>query len=428
MKIATLLFFIVLTISTDSFSQSLNLRFNHYFYAWERADSLDGEMTSRLRGYQNLSADINKDKWGFSTWLQTGEDFANRIGRGFDYSVYNAYFKGTNIFDMLDMKIGRQMIFAGVGRGALDGLLLKFKGGHSKEFQLTAYGGFNTPGDYGFSDYGSLNNDFLAGARLSYYGNQGIVANLSFMEKRKNQTGYTTSRLDSSFNTSEFRFEVESKQLTLGGFDFSYNYGNKLDAYGRLFYDFNRKLIYKGELNAGYSFGSARITAGYLYREPLINYNSIFWTFDHSRFEELEASLDYTFSNGYMVFGKIANVFVDDDNSMRYQIGLSSPYFGLSYVGYSGYAGNSNGLNAYGSLQLIKEKLSASASVNYSNYYLGSIETEKSNVLGILAGLNYRPDSRFSIDVQGQLAANEVYDLDTRLLLGFNYWLFTNLK
>lgn len=428
MKIALLLLFIFATLASNALSQSLNLRFNHFFYSWERADSIGGESTPHLRGYQNLSADLNKGNWGINTWMQTGEDFANRIGRGFDYSLYNAYIRGTNLFDALDLKLGRQLVFAGVGRGSLDGLLLKLKAGKSKEFQLTAYGGFNTPGDYGFTKYGSLSNDFLAGARFGYYGAQGITASLSFAERRKNQSGYTTERLDSTFNTAEFRFENDSKQLTLGGLDFSYNYKMNLETYGKLYYDFNRKLIYKGDLNASYSTGAARISASYLYREPLINYNSIFWTFVHSGYQEIEGSFSYTLNNGYLLFAKAADVLYEDDNSLRYQLGFSAVNFGLSFVGYSGYTGNSIGFNANGSFQLIREILSASASVNYSNYRIGSIEKEKSNALGILAGLDYRPDRRFTVTVQGQLATNKNYQNDSRILLGFNYWLFANLN
>jgi hypothetical protein len=69
--------------------------------------------------------------------MQTGEDFANEIGRGFEYTLYNAYLKGSNLFGFMDMKLGRQYVYAGVGKGPLDGLLLKFKAGKKKgEFSL----------------------------------------------------------------------------------------------------------------------------------------------------------------------------------------------------------------------------------------------------------------------------------------------------
>ena len=428
MKTVITLFFIFVTFASHTHSQSLNLNFNHFFYSWERADSIGGEMKSHIRGYQNLSADINKGQWGFSSWMQTGEDFTNRIGRGFDFSLYNAYIKGTNLFNLLDLKLGRQLVFSGVGRGPLDGISMKLKAGKSDEYQLSVYGGYNTPGDYSFNNYGSLNKNFLAGARLSYYGNQGIVAGVSFMEKQESKPGYTATRLDSAFNTSEFRFETDSKQLTLGGVDFSYNYRGIFETFGKLYYDFSRELVYKGELNASYSIGTARVSASYLYREPLINYNSIFWTFDHDSYQEVEGAVSYSLDNGYLIFAKAANLLYEDDNSLRYQFGISAANFGLSCIGYSGYAGSSIGFSANGSMQIIKEALSASGSVNYSNYRIGNIEEEKSNALAILAGFDYTPAKMLTLTLQGQLAANMNYRYDSRILLGFNYRLFSKLN
>jgi hypothetical protein len=131
--------------------------------------------------------------------MQTGEDFANEIGRGFEYTLYNAYLKGSNLFGFMDMKLGRQYVYAGVGKGPLDGLLLKFKAGKKKEIQFTAYGGFNTPVNYDFKEYGSLSNDFFAGASIGYYGMQGLVANLSYMDRHRKPVSYTAPRLDSAF-------------------------------------------------------------------------------------------------------------------------------------------------------------------------------------------------------------------------------------
>jgi hypothetical protein len=84
------------------------------------------------------------------------------------------------------------------GRVHLDGLLLKFKAGKKKEIQFTAYGGFNTPVNYDFKEYGSLSNDFLAGASIGYYGMQGTCCQpeLSWTGT-ENRMSYTAPRLDS---------------------------------------------------------------------------------------------------------------------------------------------------------------------------------------------------------------------------------------
>ena len=55
-----------------------------------------------------------------------------KVGRGFAYRFYNLYVKGSNLFGVLDVKLGRQNIFAGTGKGTLDGLNLKVKAGKTK--------------------------------------------------------------------------------------------------------------------------------------------------------------------------------------------------------------------------------------------------------------------------------------------------------
>ena len=428
MKVLYTLIVLFIAFASNSFAQSLNMRLNHYFYTWERADSIGGSSTTHLRGYQNLSFDVSGKQWSFNTWMQTGEDFTNEIGRGFEYTLYNAYLKGSNLFGFMDMKLGRQYVYAGVGKGPLDGLLLKFKAGKKKEVQFTAYGGFNTPVNYDFKEYGSLNNDFFAGASIGYYGMQGLVANLSYMDRHRKPVSYTAPRLDSAFNTIEILIEPDSKQYSLAGFDFNYAYKQMFGTYGKLYYDLNRKVLYRGEINASYATGPVRFSAGYLYREPLMSYNTIFWTFTHKENQEIEGAIDYSFKNGFNLYGKLADVIFDDDNSLRYQIGFNSPNYGLSYIGYSGSAGNSNGFSAYGAYQLVEEILSGNASVNYSNYYLGTFEKEKSNALSGTLGLTYRPNRQISIDAQGQILTNKDYSYDTRFLLGINYWLFSNLN
>lgn len=428
MKVIYLLTAIVIATATDTTAQSLNMRLNTYFYTWERADSIGGETTNHLRGYQNLSFDIKGGKWSFNTWMQTGEDLANQIGRGFDYTLYNAYLKGTDLFGIVDMKLGRQYVYSGVGRGPLDGLHLKFKAGKRKEYQFTVYGGFNTPVNYDFKNYGSLNNDFMLGANIGYYGTQGLVMNLSYMDRHRKPVSYTAPRLDSAFNTTEILIEPDSKEFALGGFDFNYAYKQMFSTYGKLYYDFNRKLIYKGELNASYSTGPVRFSAGYLYREPLMSFNSVFWTFEHKEYQEVEGSVDYMLKNGINIYGKIADVIFTDDNSLRYQIGFGSPAFGASYIGYSGAAGSSNGFSAYGAYQFVPEKLSGNASVNYMNYYPGSVEQDKYNAFSFIAGLTFRPTRQIAIDGQGQILTNRQYSYDTRFLLGVSYWLFSNFN
>src|SRR5690242_16931512 len=139
--------FIAVMMAFSSFginSQSINLRFNTYFYGWQRIDSLSTSSTAKtthIRGYQNLLLDINYNKWSFNTLTQTEEDVIHKIDDGFNYRFYSLYIKGSNLNNMFDVKLGRQFIFAGVENETVDGLYLKVKAGKNKEYQFAVYGG-----------------------------------------------------------------------------------------------------------------------------------------------------------------------------------------------------------------------------------------------------------------------------------------------
>jgi hypothetical protein len=92
-----------------------------------------------------------------------------------------------------------------------------------------------------------------------------------------------------------------------------------------------------------------------------------------------------------------------------------------------GYSGESDGVSAYFQRDIYKDKVSGSASVNYSNYKLGDYEVDKVNAFSGQLGFTFRPMPQFSVDVQGQFLINRIYKSDARCLVGFSYWLFKKL-
>lgn len=420
-------FFVVffLTVST-AFSQSINLRLSSQFYSWERADSINGsEKTAHIKGYQNMLMEISGKQWTFNTLAQIDEDLINKIGRGFEYRFYNFYIKGTNLFDFMDFKLGRQYLYTGVGRGAIDGLYFKIKAGKNKEYQFTAYGGALTPLDYTFRDYKALDENFLAGGMFQYFGVRDFNASLSYTNKHKKPEGYTAIRFDSAFMAQEVLIDTDSPADQLIGLDLNYLYERKHNFYAKAYYDINNKVFYRGEINASVALTKElRFSAMYEYRQPQISYNTIFRTFAFKQNQELGAGIDYTFNNGINAYGKISDVLYDDDNSLKFQLGINHPSYGLSYTKYTGYAGESDGAYGYYYRQLVKEKLSANAGLGFSSYRVSDYSSDKEDVLSGLLGLTFRPNPQFSIDIQGQINTNRIYKYDTRLLVGINYWLF----
>jgi hypothetical protein len=448
MKLKLAFFIAVLAITAGTMAQSLNLRFSTHVYSWQRIDSLSDASTAKtthMRGYQNLLLDISGSKWGFNALVATEEDLANKPESidGFRYRLYNAYIKGTNLFNMLDLKLGRQYIFAGVGKGTVDGLYLKVKAGKNKEYQFAIYGGSIAPATYDFKDYPKIDENYMAGAHFTYFGLKDLAAGLSYIYKKTAPVSYTAFRLDSLYNTSSREITFDGPAEQLAGLDFNYTYQNKHNVFGKVYYDIQMKKLYRGELNVRVTAANnLHINADYIYRQPQITYNSIFWVFAGTQqTQEIDGGVDYTLKNGINVYGRVGAVLYEktdlgsatlvetpENQAIRIQAGFNHPMYGLSYIRYMGYAGESDGVSGYYQRQLMEDKLSTSLSLSYSRYRLGELETDKVNSLAGSLGFTYRPVPQFSIDAQGQMLINRIYKTDVRVLVGINYWLFKNFK
>ena len=425
-------------------AQTLNLRFSTYFYTWQRIDSINNpssNKTTHVQGYQNLFLDLNKDKWSFNTLLETDEDVMNRIDKGFHYRFYNLYVKGTNLFNHLDLKVGRQYIFAGVGKGPVDGLFFKIKAGKNKEYQLAGFGGFATNTDYAFNKYPSLKDNYSVGGQFSYYGVKDLVASLSYTNRRHKPQPYYALRLDSLLNVHEVLIDLDSPTEQFAGLDFDYTFKNVHYFCGKLYYDVYQRKIYRGEINARvHAMKDLNLSAGYIYRQPQISYNSIFWVFEHKQYQEIVGGADYTLKNGINLYAKASDVIYSGsssgkNNSLRLQLGFNHPSYGLSYVKYTGYTGESDGASGYVYHEIVKSMLSATLSLDYSRYKLEEYTTlgdgtsiDKVNSLSGMLGLTFRPVLQLSIDAQGQFIKNRIYNVDSRFLIGITYWLFKNFK
>lgn len=431
----TLVMFFALLAS--GLSQTLNLRFNNAFYTWKRVDSLTGSnvdatYTTHLKGYQNLAFDLNFGKWTLSSFVQTDEDIINKIDRGFSFRFYDAYLKGNNLFNVLDLKLGRQYVSAGSGRGTIDGAHFKLKLGDRKQYQIVGYGGYLTPLAYDFQGYKQLKDNFLAGGQFLYYGVKDLSVGLSYAMKRRGMDPYYTIRPDELFNPKVVYIETESKSEQIAGADVSYRINKKHNVFGRAYYDINMKKLYKAEINGNFALtDKVKFSVGYYYKQPQISYNTIFWVFNYKKYQEVEAGIDYAariFGTDANVYGRFGGVFYESDNSLKFQFGVSNPWYGLGVVKYTGYAGETEGAFGYFNHDLYKNQFVLTSNLSYSRYNLGNYNADKVDVFSGALGLTYRPVNHFSIDAQGQFMTNEIYKFDTRFLLGFNLWLFTNFN
>ncbi len=439
MKPKLLLLVAALLLTGSLYAQSVNFRFNNYFYGWQRIDSLSNQSsakTTHLRGYQNYLLEVNGGGWSFNTLAQTEEDVIKKVGRGFAYRFYNLYVKGSNLFGVLDVKLGRQNIFAGTGKGTLDGLNLKVKAGKNKEYQFSVYGGALAPYSYEIGKYPEIKDNYHFGAMFSYYGVKDLMASLSYSNKKRTPESYKTFRADSLYNLVERTITFDGPADQLAGIDLNYTY-MKHNFYAKAYFDLDKEKIYRAEANLRIQLNNElRGFVEYIYREPRYSYNSIFWVFSYTKNQEITGGLDYTLKNGINIYSRAGVVlyekntdqtFVTKNNSLKIQAGFTHPNYGLNFTRYMGYSGESDGVSAYAQREIMKDKLSGSLSVNYSSYKLGDYVVDKVNALSGQLGITYRPMPQFSVDIQGQYLINRIYKSDARLLVGFSYWLFKKL-
>jgi hypothetical protein len=433
MKLKLLYVFVLFLAAGVVQSQTVNFRFGTHFYSWQRYDSLsttgNNTYTTHLRGYQNYLLEINKGKWSFNTLAQTEEDVIKRVDRGFAYRFYNLYIKGTNLFDVLDLKLGRQFVSAGAGKGTIDGAYLKLKFGKEKQFQISGYGGYLTPWEYDFNKYPSLKDNFSLGGQLLFYGVKDLSLGLSYNLKHRKLDPYYAPRADSLFYGRNVLIDVDSPADQMIGFDINYfDAKNNHNFFAKAYYDINRLRFSKGEFNVRFSVSNQlKFTAGYAYREPQLSYNTIFWVFDVQKNQEIESGLDFSLKHNLNLFARVSDVFYNDGSSLKFQLGLSHSNFGLSFIKYTGYSGESDGAYAYFNKDVVKNLLVVTSSLNYSRYKISEYSADRINSFSGLLGLVYRPMPQLSFDLQGQFLSNRIYTFDTRVLFGFNYWLFKKL-
>jgi hypothetical protein len=199
-------------------------------------------------------------------------------------------------------------------------------------------------------------------------------------------------------------------------------------VYGRYDYDFNFKETARGQGAVRVNVTPAFVVTGdFVYRKPLISYNSIFSAFTSNSTTEMEGGIEYGFTSDIRAFGKVGAVSYTDDKSTRWTAGVNTGYGSVSYSGSNGYAGELTSLSAQGAYPLLERMLVPTLGVSYASYKL-SADAPTDDALAILAGAIVRPSKHFSFDVQGQWMKNKLYDRDMRIQVKVMYWFAERLS
>jgi len=421
------LFILVLIFcATRLDAQFVTGRLTTSFYGWQGRDANDARLNF-MRGYENVQLNANSGNFSLGTNLQVSNDFATKIGTDPELRLSSLVLKAHHIADVLDISLGRQFIFAGVGNGIVDGADLKstFLNGR---IVAQAYGGYNVVETRTLNWNKSLANNSLFGAQITGNLLDNLLVGVSYMNRRRQPDAFTVVRLDSVFDPYLVTLNSTPYVEEYASVDASYDVLPNVNVYGRGDYDVNLERVSRAELNAHVGvLSSLYVTADVLHREPRLEYNSIFAVFNSNSTQEVEGGVEYEVSPSVRTYARYGYVDYTDDNSQRLTVGGSYEFLSASFTRNFGFAGDLNGLAIQATYPLPDRIFIPMIAAGYGSYKI-SPDAATNNVFNGSLGLTYRPVPSFSANIQTQYMANRLYSNDVRIFLNATYWFSTRLN
>jgi hypothetical protein len=413
-------------ISIEVSAQFFQLRLVSSAYAWQRQDTV-GQSSHHLFGYQTAQLSLSKENVSFHSYIQGFNDFDGPLKNKGTLRFYNLYVKYADFLDMIDVSFGRQMIFAGVGNGTIDGGMLKARLFDSRLKLIGYYGALPlTNGQLKMVDDQAHNNMLgaqVAGSPASY-----MNLSVSYMKKLiKPETYWMTRALDSlgGLHSVEISPTAESEQYLSGDVNIDYDI---VSAYARTDVDLNLEKISRVQLFTRVKvMEPLAITGEYIHREPRLSYNTIFWVFTYNAISEYELGAEYSICKDWQVFGRFGNVSYGDENSNRVTLGGNMKYASASFSWNTGYGGELAAFSANAGYPLFDNKLTPTIMAGYALYKL-SENTPQLDAMSLGAGAVYRPIPILSLDMQLQWLQNNIYNNDVRLFFRASYFLRDQLN
>lgn len=406
------------------FAQNINGRFSSSVYTFERFDSLNSSETY-LRTYQSLNLNVTKSQFSLVTRLNFAADLSTTMDNDPRLSFYNLYLVGRNLWDVATIKIGRQPVFNAAASGVMDGASIKIA---SKGWVVKSYYGGNVPAYQKLEITNDFANDYVLGGEIEYHGLENVYMGLGYVDKNFKTVDYIANRLDEELNPIQILIRNQTNQFKFVTAEAGYKMDDIFRIDTKFEFDLNLEEASLFEISGRYEqIENLGIDLYYNIREPRVRYNSIFSVFNFGNTKEIEAGVDYRFSRSFTGFAKFANVQYEDDNSSRVTAGFHSSYGSISYRKTFGYAGELDAISISTARSFFNGMLTPSLGVAYTSYKI-SEDDNKQNLLTLLAGVNYRPWSRFSFDLQLQHLQNKILNNDFRVLFKFNHWFNSNLN
>ena len=274
--------------------------------ALEWFDDPDGDTALPAYQYLQLNVrDLVSEGLNFRAYGRLATDLNDEVDR--ESRLYYGYLEKRDLFDGLDVRLGRQFISTTAGASMMDGLSL----------------------DYAFNDDYSLR--IFGGGDVRYYAGYNLKDVIDGIEL----TGqFFDDSLDLGISYLQ-RWDQGLLAQDLVGFDASYDLQGKLWLYNELQWDVISERMSYTLVGGKYRFdGPFTLRAEYLYSLPVFSSTSIYSVFAVEEYEELMAELTYRLSRKLQLFGRITHEFYDEfSDADVFELGIEK----MRSAGYYGY-------------------------------------------------------------------------------------------
>lgn len=426
MKRIVLLLLTLLPLSIVS-AQLFQARLVSSAYGWQRFDTV-GVSSNHLFGHQSLQLSLATQNVSLHSYMQGYNDFQGPLKNDPQFRLYNLYVKGSDILGLVDVSAGRQMVFAGVGNGTIDGGVASLKFFDSS-IKLTGYYGFLPPPRYKAEVIRDRSDNLMTGSQLVISAFDFLQASASYVRKRIQPESYNATRRDSLFNPYIVEIKPSASAEEYASGDVNIEYGGFVSAFARYDYDMLLEKTSRMQIFTRVKpLDDLGITAEYLRREPRLSYNSIFWVFAYNTLQEWELGTEYALTSSWQVFGRFGSLSYGDENSNRITVGINGRYISLSVTRNAGYGGEISAASMNAAYPLFDNTLTPTLLVNYAQYKLNESATKLDGALSVGAGAVFRPFPTLSLDAQTQWIQNKIYKNDVRIFVRASYFLSQQLN
>jgi hypothetical protein len=349
---------------------------------------------------QYLSASLTKidadNKLSIEGYGRLTQDLKN--GEGLQGRLYYLYANYRDLYDKVDLRLGRQFINYSAGTALIDGGKVDLKNVGPVGFSVM--GGRNVI--YDLYNESTSSGDYVLGMSAYLYDFKDTDLDISWYHKMVN----------------------DEEALDIVGASFKQYLFNQIKLYGNARYDLASEVF--GELLAGVSYFPLEnliLTAEWYQSYPTFDATSIYSVFAVNRYQEGVFKADYRINKMFSVNAGYTRQDYDEGTSNVYEIGtgirpMDTLRLNLNYDFISGYDGKQHGAVIDAEYEAMKDlKLGAGFQYNVDKYdeltgevigrsYWGGARYQINKTMSFNARIENNNNSHYKEDWRGRVAFN----------------------